>query len=68
VNRIIAEASRGSKYYEMQVKKDRELTEKIEWFKAKVCKYLPWAWADSSATNLLPWRRCIAWRLRVIVS
>jgi hypothetical protein len=37
VNRIIAEASRGSKYYDMQVKKDRELTEKIEWFRAKVC-------------------------------
>ncbi|CAK9781128.1 unnamed protein product [Cutaneotrichosporon oleaginosum] len=35
INRIIAEASKGSKYYLNQVRKDQELTEKIEWFKAK---------------------------------
>ncbi|KAL1411451.1 hypothetical protein Q8F55_002407 [Vanrija albida] len=35
VNRIIAEASKGSKFYNRQVLKDKELTEKIEWFKAK---------------------------------
>ncbi|BEJ16343.1 hypothetical protein CspHIS471_0509480 [Cutaneotrichosporon sp. HIS471] len=35
VNRIIAEASKGSKFYLNQVRKDQELTEKIEWFKAK---------------------------------
>ncbi|KAJ3844174.1 DNA/RNA polymerase [Lentinula raphanica] len=30
INRIIAEASKGSKYYENEKKKDRELTERIE--------------------------------------
>ncbi|OCF41902.1 DNA polymerase kappa subunit [Kwoniella heveanensis CBS 569] len=35
VNRIIAEASKGSKYYLNQVRKDKELTEKIEWYRAK---------------------------------
>ncbi|ORY32874.1 hypothetical protein BCR39DRAFT_522235 [Naematelia encephala] len=35
VNRIIAEASKGSKFYNNQVRKDQELTEKIEWFQNK---------------------------------
>ncbi|WWC89166.1 uncharacterized protein L201_004084 [Kwoniella dendrophila CBS 6074] len=35
INRIIAEASKGSKYYLNQVRKDKELTEKIEWYQAK---------------------------------
>ncbi|EJT52727.1 hypothetical protein A1Q1_02062 [Trichosporon asahii var. asahii CBS 2479] len=35
INRIIAEASKGSKFYENQVRKDKELTEKIAWFCAK---------------------------------
>ncbi|KAK8864554.1 hypothetical protein IAR55_001804 [Kwoniella newhampshirensis] len=35
VNRIIAEASKGSKYYVNQVRKDQELTEKIAWYRAK---------------------------------
>ncbi|WVF71330.1 hypothetical protein IAT40_006133 [Kwoniella sp. CBS 6097] len=35
INRIIAEASKGSKYYMNQVRKDKELTEKIEWYRAK---------------------------------
>ncbi|WVQ99536.1 hypothetical protein IAU59_006672 [Kwoniella sp. CBS 9459] len=35
INRIIAEASKGSKYYINQVRKDKELTEKIDWYRTK---------------------------------
>ncbi|TYJ58644.1 hypothetical protein B9479_000480 [Cryptococcus floricola] len=35
INRIIAEASKGSKYYKNQVRKDEELNEKITWYRAK---------------------------------
>ncbi|KAL7423654.1 hypothetical protein Q5752_001235 [Cryptotrichosporon argae] len=35
INRIIAEASKGSKFYNNQVRKDKELTERIEWFITK---------------------------------
>nr|XP_019011014.1 DNA polymerase kappa subunit [Kwoniella pini CBS 10737]OCF49795.1 DNA polymerase kappa subunit [Kwoniella pini CBS 10737] len=35
INKVIAEASKGSKYYQNQVRKDKELTEKIEWYQAK---------------------------------
>ncbi|WVR06908.1 hypothetical protein IAU60_003944 [Kwoniella sp. DSM 27419] len=46
VNRIIAEASRGSKFYNNQVKKDKELTEKIEWYRAKRDELLHMAQID----------------------
>ncbi|OWZ65523.1 hypothetical protein AYX15_02985 [Cryptococcus neoformans] len=35
INRIIAEASKGSKFYNNQVRKDQELTEKIAWYRNK---------------------------------
>ncbi|KIR26929.1 DNA polymerase kappa subunit [Cryptococcus deuterogattii LA55] len=35
INRIIAEASKGSKFYNNQVRKDQELTEKIAWYRSK---------------------------------
>ncbi|ORX35753.1 hypothetical protein BD324DRAFT_652294 [Kockovaella imperatae] len=35
INHIIAEASRGSKFYNNQVRKDDELNRKIAWFQAK---------------------------------
>ncbi|RSH87204.1 hypothetical protein EHS25_003113 [Saitozyma podzolica] len=35
INRVIAEASKGSKFYTNQVRKDEVLTKKIAWFQAK---------------------------------
>ncbi|WVN87573.1 uncharacterized protein L203_102756 [Cryptococcus depauperatus CBS 7841] len=35
INKIIAEASKGSKFYNNQVRKDKELTEKIAWYQTK---------------------------------
>ncbi|WWD17130.1 hypothetical protein CI109_101567 [Kwoniella shandongensis] len=46
VNRIIAEASKGSKYYVNQVKKDQELTEKIAWYRAKRDELMKMAQVD----------------------
>ncbi|GMK55243.1 hypothetical protein CspeluHIS016_0202990 [Cutaneotrichosporon spelunceum] len=56
VNRLIAEASKGSKFYFNQVRKDRELTEKIEWFKAKrdeLMRELPMEKLEADADRIL---------------
>ncbi|WVQ74022.1 hypothetical protein IAR50_003603 [Cryptococcus sp. DSM 104548] len=46
INRIIAEASKGSKYYKNQVRKDEELNEKIAWYRAKRDELLKMAKKD----------------------
>lgn len=77
INSIIAEASKGSKwvvpplirltparFYINQVRKDKELTEKIEWFKSKVGTVVGTG-TDSSGTSssaCLPWGACSSTR------